>query len=310
VAIQDVAESLAKRCLLKRSSFDIPELHARMLQQVRNDGSRGITAMAISMLDVALWDLKAKLLGCSVSALLGRAAESVAAYGSGGFTSYSDVQLSKQLSGWVEAGIRGVKMKVGSDPASDLARVKVARSVIGPNIELYVDANGAYTTKQALRFANMFAEQGVSWFEEPVSSDRLDELRYIAERTPEGMEIAAGEYGYDSQYFRQMLDARAVDVLQADATRCGGFTGFMCAAAIAASYGIPLSAHCAPSLHMHAACAVPGFRNVEYFFDHARIEERFFDGFIAPKDGRLTPDQSRAGLGLVFKRQVAQRFAA
>jgi L-alanine-DL-glutamate epimerase-like enolase superfamily enzyme len=309
-AIQNVAETLATRCLYKHSAFDIPELHSRLVRQVRNDGSHGVTAMAISMLDIALWDLKAKLLGCAISALLGRANESVAIYGSGGFTSYSDTQLSKQLDNWVKAGARSVKMKVGSDPVRDPARVKVARNAIGSSVQLYVDANGAYSRKQALSLADDFAEQGVTWFEEPVSSDCLDELRFVTEQAPSGMEIAAGEYGYDVRYFQNMLDARAVDILQADATRCGGFTGFMQAATIAASYGVPLSAHCAPSLHLHAACAVPGFRNVEYFFDHARIEEEFFDGFMAPIGGRLKPDLSRLGLGLVFKRQDAQRFAA
>jgi L-alanine-DL-glutamate epimerase-like enolase superfamily enzyme len=309
-AIQSVAESLANRCLLQHSAFDIPGVHAHMLQQTRNDGSRGITAMAVSMLDVALWDLKARVLGCAVSDLLGRAIDSVPVYGSGGFTSYSDAQLERQLSDWVDAGIQRVKMKVGSNLSLDPSRVKVAREAIGPRTELYVDANGAYTTKQALLLADLFVEEGVSWFEEPVSSDRLHELHLVRQRAPAGMEIAAGEYGYDSQYFRRMLEARAVDVIQADATRCGGFTGFLEAAAIAQSYGVPLSAHCAPSLHLHAACAVPGFRHVEYFFDHARIERQFFDGFVSPQKGFLTPDRSSLGLGLTFKRQDAQRFAA
>jgi L-alanine-DL-glutamate epimerase-like enolase superfamily enzyme len=124
------------------------------------------------------------------------------------------------------------------------------------------------------------------------------------------MEVAAGEYGYDSFYFRRMLEAEAVDVLQLDATRCGGFTGFLEGAAIAQSFGCPLSAHCAPTLHMHPACAVPGFRHIEYFHDHVRIERMLFDGFVAPVNGRLEPDRSAPGLGLTFKRQDAQRYAA
>jgi L-alanine-DL-glutamate epimerase-like enolase superfamily enzyme len=122
------------------------------------------------------------------------------------------------------------------------------------------------------------------------------------------MDIAAGEYGYDSFYFRRMLESEAVDVLQLDATRCKGFTGFLEGAAIAASFGCPISAHCAPSLHMHAGSAVPGFRHVEYFHDHARIEQMLFEGFIAPAEGQLTPDRSRPGLGLAFKRKDAERF--
>ena len=118
-------------------------------------------------------------------------------------------------------------MKIGRHPADDLGRVRAAREAIGPDAELFVDANGAYSRKQALAQAERFAELGVTWFEEPVSSDDLDGLRLIRDRGPAGMDIAAGEYGYDLFYFRRMLDAGAVDVLQADATRCGGITGFL-----------------------------------------------------------------------------------
>lgn len=309
-AVMPEAQHLAEKCLLRQLALDIPRLHHSMLGQLRNDGSRGIASMAISALDIALWDLKARILDCSVSHLLGSAEQKVRAYGSGGFTSYFNAQLSKQLSGWADAGLTQVKMKVGTDPAADPERVHVARKAIGPDVALFVDANGAYTTKQALALANVFSEQGVSWFEEPVSSDHLAQMRLVRQRAPAGMDIAAGEYGYDSFYFRRMLNAGAVDVLQLDATRCKGFTGFLQGAAVAASFGSPLSAHCAPSLHAHVACAVPQFRNVEYFHDHVRIEQMLFDGFIAQNNGYLEPDRSAPGLGLTFKRKDAQRYAA
>jgi L-alanine-DL-glutamate epimerase-like enolase superfamily enzyme len=303
------ADELGQKCLIERSALDVPAAYGSMLEQVRNDGSRGIASMAISALDVALWDLKAKLLNCSVVDLLGAAQRSVAVYGSGGFTTYSYEQLAKQLSGWVAEGLKSVKMKIGAEPHADVDRVRAARSAIGPKAELFVDANGAYSAQQAIWFSQRFVDQDVSWFEEPVSSDHLADLRRIRNQLPGSIEIAAGEYGYDSLYFRRMLEAEAVDVLQLDATRCKGFTGFLQGAAIAASFGCPLSAHCAPSIHMHAGCAVAGFRHVEYFHDHARIEQMLFDGFIAPVNGQLTPDRSRPGLGLIFKRRDAERFA-
>lgn len=309
-AVGKLAEHLADACLLHQSPFDIPHLHAALLHAVRNDGSRGIGAMAISMLDVALWDLKARLLESSVSSLLGRAQTCVPVYGSGGFTSYTDAQLMKQFTTWADQGIRKMKMKVGSDAAADPGRVRTARKAIGNVVDLFVDANGAYDTKQALMLADIFAEQQVSWFEEPVSSDHLDDLHLIRQRAPVGMAIAAGEYGYDPFYFRRMLEAGAVDVLQADATRCCGFTGFLNAAAIAASFGCPLSAHCAPSLNMHVSCAVSNLKHIEYFHDHVRIEQMLFDGFISQKDGCLEPDISRPGLGLIFKHKDAQQYAA
>jgi L-alanine-DL-glutamate epimerase-like enolase superfamily enzyme len=307
-AIAGLARHLCEKCL-HQAPFDTAALHASLLRQVRNDGNVGIGAMAVSALDIALWDLKAKLLGRSLVDLLGAAAPHAEAYGSGGFTSYSDKQLAKQLSGWVKDGIRSVKMKVGTEPGRDPERVRVARKAIGPDTALFVDANGAYTAKQSIALADRFAESGVTWFEEPVSSDYPDDLRRVRDAIPAGMDVAAGEYGYSPAYFRHMLASQAVDVLQLDATRCRGFTGFLAGAAIAASFGCPLSAHCAPSLHMHVACAVPGFRNVEYFHDHVRIERMLFDGFIPARDGFLEPDRSRPGLGLIFKHKDAQRFA-
>jgi L-alanine-DL-glutamate epimerase-like enolase superfamily enzyme len=304
-----VAVQLGSVCLMHKSALDIPACHGSMLRQVRNDGSRGIASMAISALDIALWDLKAKLLHVSVLDLLGAAETNVTVYGSGGFTTYNADQLQKQFSGWVGEGIKNVKMKIGAEPRADMRRVQIARNTIGPDVALFVDANGAYDPMQAISFAQRFGEYAVSWFEEPVSSDHLDDMRRVRDRAPAGMEIAAGEYGYDSFYFRHMLQSESVDVLQLDATRCKGFTGFLQGAAIALSFGTPISAHCAPSLHMHIGCAVQSFRHVEYFHDHARIEQMFFDGFIAPVNGKLEPDRSRPGLGLLLKKKDAERFA-
>jgi L-alanine-DL-glutamate epimerase-like enolase superfamily enzyme len=210
----------------------------------------------------------------------------------------------------VAEGLKNVKMKIGAEPTADVERVRAAREAIGPSTNLFVDANGAYNVREAIAFAKKFEEFNVTWFEEPVSSDDLNGLRRVRDGAPRGMEVAAGEYGYDSLYFRQMLEAEAVDVLQLDATRCKGFTGFLAGAAVAASFGCPISAHCAPSLHMHIGYAISKFRHVEYFHDHARIEQMLFDGFIAPRDGELTPDRSRLGIGLIFRHPDAERFVS
>jgi L-alanine-DL-glutamate epimerase-like enolase superfamily enzyme len=186
--------------------------------------------------------------------------------------------------------------------------VRIARGAIGERAELFVDANGAYSSKQAIRLAQSFAECGVSYFEEPVSSDQLDELALIRASIPQA--VAAGEYGFDPWYFRSMLKCGAVDILQADATRCLGITGWLEAADLAHSFGVPFSAHCAPSIHAHAACAAPEIAHVEYFHDHVRIEHMLFDGALDPVDGCLHPDASRPGLGLEFKRADAARFAS
>jgi L-alanine-DL-glutamate epimerase-like enolase superfamily enzyme len=279
-----------------------------MVQVIRNLGRPGIASMAISAVDNALWDLKAKLLDVPLVKLLGAGRASVPIYGSGGFTSYPLARLQEQLGGWVARGIARVKMKIGTHPADDLERVRAARQAIGPHAELFVDANGAYSRKQALAFAEKFAELGVAWFEEPVSSDDLEGLRLLRDRAPAGMDIAAGEYGYDLCYFRRMLEAGAVDVLQADATRCGGITGLLQVASLCQARSLPLSAHCAPALHMHPGCALLPMRHLEYFHAHARIEGLLFDGAVAPVNGELRPDLSRPGLGMELKHRDAARF--
>jgi L-alanine-DL-glutamate epimerase-like enolase superfamily enzyme len=281
-----------------------------MVARTRNLGRPGIVSMAISAVDIALWDLKARLLDLPLLTLLGGARDSVPVYGSGGFTSYSEKQLQHQLAGWVEQGITRVKMKIGRDANADVERVAAARDAIGSATELFVDANGAYSRKQALEQAEKFAGFNVGWFEEPVSSDDLAGLRLLRDRAPAGMEIAAGEYGYDSGYFLRMLAAGAVDVLQADATRCGGITGFLQAAALCEAHRIPLSAHTAPSIHTHLGCAATPLRHLEYFHDHVRIENMFFDGVRSPMNGDLAPDLSRPGMGIELKCADVQRFAA
>jgi L-alanine-DL-glutamate epimerase-like enolase superfamily enzyme len=303
-------ELIGKHCL-GQDPMATNVLFKAMRCSQRNYGAEGIGATALSAVDIAIWDLKAKLLNLSLASLLGVIRKAAPVYGSGGFTTYTDAQLTKQLAGWVGQGIPRVKMKVGSHPELDPNRMAVARKAIGDDAELFIDANGAYSRKQALYFAELaHAEQNVSWFEEPVSSDDLAGLRFLCSRGPDGMDIAAGEYGWNAAYLGRMIRAEAVDVIQADATRCGGVTGFMEAAAIADAHPLPLSAHCGPTIHMHLACAARPLRHVEYFHDHVRIESMLFDGFRpAQPDGCMHPDFNRPGLGIEFKQQDAERFA-
>ncbi len=304
-----LVRDLLENVVYHADPLDIQAIFSKLRYFQRNYGREGLAATALSAIDIALWDLKAKLLGQPLAKLLGSMRDSAPVYGSGGFTSYSDDQLRDQFLGWVDEGISRVKMKVGTEPERDLARVAAARKAIGPDIKLFVDANGGYSCKQALYFAErFFADSNVTWFEEPVSSDDLAGLSFVRERGPAGMDIAAGEYGWTAMGLQRMLAAGAVDVLQADATRCGGVTGFMDVAALADAHPLPLSAHCAPSIHMHLACAARPLRHVEYFHDHVRIERMLFDGFCPAQGGAMHPDLSRPGLGLELKTRDAEQF--
>jgi L-alanine-DL-glutamate epimerase-like enolase superfamily enzyme len=305
-----VEEKLAE-LVQGRDAFAIGEAWETMAVALRNAGRPGIGFCALSAVDLALWDLKARLLELPLVDLVGRARKRAPIYGSGGFTSYSLARIREQLAGWVEQGIRRVKMKASREPEHDPERLDAARQAIGDETELYVDSNGALSRKQALRWAERFArEWGVSWYEEPVSSADFEGLRLLRDRGPAGLDIAAGEYAYVPADFRNLVANGCVDCLQADVTRCGGLTGFLRAGALAGAFGLDLSAHCAPSASVAACCAVPNFRHLEYFHDHVRLEPLLFDGVLEPRDGALEPNRSRPGNGLELKRSDAERYAA
>jgi L-alanine-DL-glutamate epimerase-like enolase superfamily enzyme len=307
-AAGNLIREILERHVVGRSALDVPACYDAMVGAVRNIGATGLAMTAVSAVDAALWDLKGKLLGLPLVSVLGACRGSVAVYGSGGFTSYSDAELAGQLGGWVADGISRVKMKVGRETYRDPLRVRVAREAIGHATELFVDANGGYDRKEALAKAEAFSAGGVNWFEEPVVSRDMEGLRLIRDRASAGMEIAAGEYGFVLDDFRELLERGCVDVLQADATRCG-ITGFLRAAALCEGFHIPLSSHCAPSLHLHVCCAGTPVRHMEYFHDHVRIERMFFDGFRGQSGGFMSPDLSRPGLGLELKEREAENFA-
>ncbi|BBL80034.1 mandelate racemase [Rubrobacter xylanophilus] len=286
-----------------------PAVWARMQVAIRNAGRPGVGAMAVSAVDVALWDLKAKLLGVPLADALPRFHAEVPIYGSGGFTSYSLKRLQEQLGGWAAAGIPRVKMKVGREPGKDPERVRAVREAIGEGVELMVDANGAYTRKQALYWAEAFAREfGITYLEEPVSSEDREGLRMLRDRGPGGVAIAAGEYEWT---LAQLFDlAGCVDILQADVTRCGGITALLRTDGICRGRQIPFSAHCAPAISAHACCAMESLLHLEYFHDHVRVERLLFEGTLQPENGRLRPDPDRSGLGLELRRSEAERYAA
>ncbi|HVX70472.1 MAG TPA: enolase C-terminal domain-like protein [Mycobacteriales bacterium] len=303
-AAADVVENLLAPAVVNRSAADPRGANSAMSKAVRNVGRPGIAATAISAVDVALWDLQAKLLDVPLYRLLGVEGNAVAVYGSGGFTTYDDRQTTDQVCDWLErCGVDAVKIKIGESwgtrPERDLSRVELVSRLVGDRGEIFVDANGAYSVGQAIRMGHRFAEHGVTWFEEPVSSDDLAGLKAV--RGSVAADVAAGEYGYDLPYFARMLGAGAVDCLQIDVTRCGGVTEFLRAAAVAAANGFDVSGHCAPHLHAAFVGAVPNLRHIEYFHDHVRIEETLlFDGAVPARDGCLRP-AGRPGHGLTLR---------
>jgi L-alanine-DL-glutamate epimerase-like enolase superfamily enzyme len=308
-AVVDVVNSSLASVAEGRSALDASAVYYSMWEQLRNDGRPGIGSEALSAVDTALWDLKARLLGLPLHRLLGAHRDQVPVYGSGGFTSYDDRQTTEQLEGWVGAGIPRVKIKVGESRGArtgrDTARVRLARKVIGPLVELFVDANGAYSPQQAIRWHEEVAACDVRWFEEPVTSDDLDGMRRV--RDAVAADVAAGEYGYDLTYFERMCSAGAVDCLQIDVTRCGGITEWRRIAAVAAAKHLDVSGHCAPNVTVPVAAATPNFRHLEWFHDHVRIESMLFDG-AREATGGLASLTDSPGNGVAWRSKDAEQY--
>ena len=308
-ACATVIEQTLAATVLGRDAFAVRECWQTMSSGLRNAGRPGVGAMAVAAVDVALWDLKAHLLDIALVDLLDRAHDAVPIYGSGGFCNYPLDRLRAQLGGWVEQGIPRVKLKVGRHPEEDAKRLDAVREAVGDDTEVFVDANGALSRKQALAWAYRFHDEwGVTWFEEPVSSADFEGLRLLRDEGPPGLDVAAGEYVYVLRDAVNLVQAQAVDCLQLDVTRCGGITGFLEAAGLGPVFGLDISGHCAPQLSAHVLTACPRLRHLEYFHDHDRIEHMLFDGCLEPAGGALRPDRSRPGLGLELKAADAEQY--
>jgi L-alanine-DL-glutamate epimerase-like enolase superfamily enzyme len=291
--------------------MDVAGTWGAMVRHIRNSGRQGVVGYAISAVDVALWDLKARLLGLPLHRLLGAVRADVPVYGSGGFTTYDERQLTEQLTHWtVEQRIPRVKIKIGESWGArvdrDVERMGQARAVVGDEVELFVDANGAYGAAQAIRVMHDVDDLDVRWFEEPVSSDDLAGLREV--RRSVRPDVAAGEYAGDLYAARRLCEENAVDCLQLDVSRFGGITEWLRGAAVAAAHNLQVSGHCGPHLHVHVAAATPNLRHLEWFHDHVRIEDLLFDGTLDPTGGTITPRDDAIGNGLTFRDDAAAQY--
>lgn len=308
-AAADVVVGKLSDVIRNRPVDQLPGGWRDMRRACRNLESRGLAMQAVSAVDMAWWDLRARLLGVSLPTLFGRCRASVPVYGSGGFTTMDDRQLEQQVAGWRAAGCTAMKIKIGQSWGHainrDLSRVRALRSFAGDDVDLMVDANGAYSPGQARRVGAFLDDMGVTWFEEPVSSEDVAGLRVV--RDAVRCDVAAGEYISDPAATRRLVDA--VDCLQLDATRCGGFSGFLQGAAVAAAHNREVSAHCAPSLHAAITTALPNLRNIEWFADHARLEPELVDGAPEVRDGRIGIGDDVLGHGMTL-RPEADRFLA
>ncbi|MCL2391886.1 MAG: mandelate racemase/muconate lactonizing enzyme family protein [Oscillospiraceae bacterium] len=238
-----------------------------MFRQIRSSGRKGAALLGMSAIDIALWDLKGKILGQPIYKLLGGTKRDILCYASVGFLSMpveDVIEKSRQL---IDEGYRILKIKVGYDHGqnikADVARIEKVRRSIGNDIEIIVDANGIYDCQSAIRFIRAASELDICLFEEPVHADDLLGLRRI--RDTALVPIASGENEYTKYGCRDMLLAEAVDVLQCDITRVGGFTEFNKISAMAQAWNLKIAPHFWPQFSAHLLSPAPHGLYLEVF---------------------------------------------
>jgi len=305
-AAADLVPEHLEKVVVGKPVDDVTACWEAMHRECRNLGTRGLVMQMISAVDIALWDLKARCAGLPLAQLFGTVRDQMPVYGSGGFTTLSDEQLAEQVKAWREAGCTQMKIKIGEAwgrcVERDLQRAGQFRELAGADVRLMVDANGGYSIGQARCVGAALDELDVVWFEEPVSSDDLDGLRLL--RSVLECDVAAGEYASGIYDARALCGA--VDCLQLDVTRCGGYTGFARCAAVAASQNLEVSGHCAPALTVPIGCATINIRHTEWFVDHARLEPLLVEGVPDVRDGAMHAVTDRPGHGYTLREDAAR----
>jgi D-arabinonate dehydratase len=309
--VRQVIDTDLRHALIDQDPFNIEKLWADMFWRVRGYGRKGIAFCALSAVDIGLWDLKAKALGLPLYRLLGPYAESVPIYGSGGWTNFTVEELVAEMMGYVEQGIKRVKMKVGKDfgrsEREDTERVAAVREAVGDDVALYVDANGAYYPKQAIYMAKAFQQYQVGWFEEPTLADDIQGLAEI--RRSIDIPVATGEQEYTKYGFRDLISGGGADIVQPDVARVGGVTEWMKIAHMAHGFNLPVAPHAAQLVHLHLACATPNLKVVEYMNTVLEGDRVWYTDFPAQKDGMWSPFADKLGLGLELDPRAVEKWS-
>lgn len=268
-------------------------------------GRKGFETRAISGIDIALWDIKGKAAGRSIRQLLGGYSESIPAYVAGGYyengKDYS--KLKEEMSANVRNGAKAVKMKIGAASIQeDLERIDAVREAIGPQVKLLVDANNAYNRIDALKMGRELDKRDIYWFEEPVSPDDLEGSAELCRKldTP----IAIGENEYTRWGFKQLIDQRAGQILNADAQVLGGITEWKKVADLAMASHVLIAPHGDQEVHMHLVSAVPNGLIAEYYDNNtnALLKEMFREPVKLDAGGCIViPDKPGLGVDIEFE---------
>lgn len=311
-AAQTLINESLKPILIGADPLFIEKLWDDMFWRVRGVGRKGLAFGAISAVDIALWDLKAKYFNVPLYKLLGAYTDTVPVYGSGGWTHFSADELVAEQAGYVERGMKSVKMKVGKDfgksEKEDIERLAAVRDAVGDDVEILIDANNGYYAKQAIRMARAFEPYRVGWFEEPVLADDIEGLAAIAAAID--IPVATGEHEYSKFGFRELIARGGADIVQPDIGRVGGVTEWIKVANLAHAFNLPVAPHAFQLVHLHVTCATPNLRIVEYLGAAEEFDKLVYTEFPEPIDGMWSPYPDRPGLGLELNPDVVKKYGS
>ncbi len=309
--VRDVVEKGLKGLLLDEDPFNIEKLWDEMFRAVRGYGRKGVALCALSAIDIGLWDLKAKALQLPLYRLLGEYSNEVPIYGSGGWTHYSSDELVDEMTGYVEQGVKRLKMKVGKESGrserEDIDRVAAVRKAVGDDVALYVDANNGYYAKQAIYMAAEFEQSQVGWFEEPVTADDIAGLAEVKRAST--IPIASGEHEFSKYGFKELLSQGAVDIVQADVGRVGGVTEWLKVAHMAQAFNVPMTTHGFEQVSLHLGCAITNLKAIEELKIERDADEVWYTELPEQRDGMSAPFRDRPGLGLELDPYAVERWS-
>ncbi len=311
LAMVSMMETIFRPILAGADALESEHLWAEMYRQSIQAGRRGAALRAISAIDIALWDLRGKRAKLPVMELLGVHSKRLRCYATGGYYREGQTidELVKEYEHYAAEGFSAVKLKVGKLGArQDAARLQAVRKALGEDVDILLDANGGWPdAPTAIAAMRRLEEFRPFWIEEPVRADNLAAMARIAEAldTP----VATGELEATRWAFADLLERRAADILQPDATVVGGVGEWLKVAHMASAFDVPISPHYNWDIHVQLLATIPNGQFIEYFVRSSEVKvfDEVLENPIRPVQGWIEP-RAEPGFGLIFRAEKLNEY--